>query len=80
MLPATAIYDTVATFGKFTIVAEISEGDFIVLDEVAGLVRDVGAPTSVLLMLNHGLLQFALQVLWVRSRCLKLLEYFTLVR
>lgn len=80
VLPATAVHDTVATLRQLTVVAEISEGNLIILNKVSSLVRDVGASTSILLMLDHSLLQLALQVLWVRSRYLQLLEDLPLIR
>ena len=79
MLPAATVDDTVATLRQLAVVAKISEGNLIVLDKSAGLIRNIGATAPVLLMLDHSLLQLAFQVLSVRSCLLQLLEYFALI-
>ena len=79
VLPSTSVDNTVSAFGQLTIVAQLIERDLVVLDERPSFVRDVSAASSILLVLDQGLFELALEVLGVGSSLLKLDKYLPLV-
>lgn len=79
VLPTATVHDTIATFAQLTVVAQVSEWNFIVLDKCSGLVRNE-VISSVLLVLYQCLFELALEVLWVGSCTLQLLKDLPLVR
>jgi hypothetical protein len=67
VLPSALVNKSIAAFGNFLFVSDISKRDFIVLDEGPGFVRKECSLVTSIILLKENLLELALQILGVRS-------------